>query len=65
MQDALWIFRSFGFKAGVRYCWGTFWLKVRRALGLAPKPIDFSELSYEDIEDMHDVLNGDDNRTLH
>lgn len=65
MKDVLWVFRSFGFKLGVRYCWDALCLGVRRKLGLSPKPIDFSGLSFEDIEDMKETLNGTDNRTLH
>lgn len=31
-HDALWVFKSFGFRAGIKFLWDTFWLKVKRLL---------------------------------
>lgn len=65
MKYLVWVFQSFGFKAGVRYCWDTLWLSVRRKLGLAPPPVDYTGLSFDDLEDVRDTLDGTDKRTLH
>ena len=65
MKYLVWVFQSFGFKAGVSYCWDTCWLGVRRKLGLSPPPANFEGLSFDDLEDVRESLNGTDNRTLH
>lgn len=65
MKYLIWVFQSFGFKAGVTYCWDAIKLGLRRKLGLAPKPVDFTGLSFDDLEDVKESLNGTSNRTLH
>ena len=65
MKYLIWVFQSFGFKAGVHYCWDMCSLWVRRKLGMAPPPVDFTGLSFDDLEDIKDSLNGTHNRTLH
>lgn len=65
MKYLIWVFQSFGFRAGVTYCWDAFWLKIRRALKLSPPPVNFEELSFDDLEDTRDALNGTNNHTLH
>jgi hypothetical protein len=64
MKYLLWIFQSFGLKASVRYCWDTFWLKVRRAMGISP-PVNFKGMSSDDLEDIRDSMNGPNKRILH
>jgi len=48
MKDALWVFKSFGFKAGVLFVLGAVGLKIRRLLGRSKKPKKFEELSDEE-----------------
>lgn len=65
MKYLIWVFQSFGFKAGITYCWDALLLKVRRKLGLSPPPVNFEALSFEDLDDIRDSMNGTSNRTLH
>lgn len=65
MKYLIWVFQSFGFRAGITYCKDALWLGIRRKLGLAPKPVNFEGLSFDDLEDVKESLNGTHNRTLH
>ncbi len=65
MKYIVWVFKSFGFKAGLSYCWDASRLWVKRKLGLAPPPVNFEGLSFDDLEDVRDSMNGTSNHTLH
>lgn len=45
MKDALWVFKAFGFKAGVLFVAGTIATGFKRLLRLTKKPKKFEELS--------------------
>lgn len=81
MKDAYWVFKSFGFRAGVYFIAGTVSTTVKRILGLSKKPKKFEELSDHEAREVaaafgiypwqnRDMLNyrfneENENRTLH
>lgn len=48
-SDALWIFKSFGFRAGIKFLWDSFLLKVKRLL-IRETPMRFEDLTDEEAE---------------
>jgi hypothetical protein len=48
-KDTLWIFRTFGFKAGVRFLWDSIKLFFKRTVK-REKPMKFSELTDAEAE---------------
>lgn len=48
MKDALWVFKSFGLKAGVLFVVGTLSTRLKRLTGISKKPKRFDELSDEE-----------------
>ena len=81
MKDAIWVFKSFGLKAGILFVVGSVATKFKRLIGLAKKPKRFEELSDEEARQLasafgispyqgRDVMNSqfndyNHNRTLH
>jgi hypothetical protein len=80
MKDAIWVFKSFGFKAGVLFVVGTITTGIKRLLGRAKKPKRFEELSdeearqvawafgifqWQDRQDLNDKFGNNDERVLH
>ena len=80
MKNVFWVFQSFGFRAGIRYVWDAFWLKMRRLFRLSPKPMKFEDLTdeqaekvawafglyqWEDREDLNKKWVHFENQTLH
>jgi hypothetical protein len=76
MKDIVWIFRSFGFRAGITFVWDSLVRKLRRK---SSAPI-FEELNdeearqvawafgifrWQDREDLNDQWNAFDKHTLH
>jgi hypothetical protein len=45
MKDTFWVFKSFGFRAGILFVAGAISIKLKRLIGLAKKPKKFEELS--------------------
>lgn len=52
MKDALWVFKSFGFLAGVRFIAGAVHIKLKRLVGLSKKPKKFEELSDDEAREI-------------
>lgn len=48
MKDVIWVFKSFGFKAGILFIIGAIATKTKRLLGRSKKPKKFEELSDEE-----------------
>lgn len=80
MKDAIWIFKSFGIKAGVLFVWGAAVLWFKRLFGRAKKPKRFEELSdeeaqqvartfgifqWQDRQDLNEKIGNNDERVLH
>ena len=80
MKDALWVFKSFGIKAGILFMAGAVAMKFKRLFGLAKKPKRFEELSdeeakqvawafgifqWQDRQDLNEKIGNNDERTLH
>lgn len=63
MKDAFWIFKSFGFLAGIRFVIGAAFLGIKRRLGLVKKPKRFEDLSLEEAGKEWDRMY--ETRTLH
>lgn len=80
MKDALWVFKSFGLKAGILFVVGTITTGIKRFFGLAKKPKRFEELSdeeaqqvarafgifqWQDRQDLNEKIGNNDERVLH
>ena len=80
MKDALWVFKSFGLKAGILFVTGTAATSIKRLFGLAKKPKRFEELSdeeaqqiarafgifqWQDRQELNEKIGNNDERTLH
>lgn len=48
-KDALWVFQSFGFKAGIRFLWDSFSLRIKRLIK-RQKVTRFEDLSDTEAE---------------
>ena len=74
MKDASWVFKQFGFKAGILFVMGSLGTGFKRLIGVAKKPKKFEELSPHEVEMVEksfgiyrwrDPTNHNENRTLH
>ena len=80
MKDAIWVFRSFGFKAGILFVVGVISTGIKRLFGRAKKPKRFEELSdeeaqqvarafgiftWQDRQDLNEKIGNNDERVLH
>ena len=80
MKDAIWVFKSFGFKAGAIYVVEASVLWVKRLLGLAKKSKRFEDLTdeearnvawafgifrWQDRQDLNEQFNKFEERVLH
>jgi vancomycin permeability regulator SanA len=80
MKDAYWVFKSFGFKAGILFVVGATTMGIKRLLGRAKKPKRFEELSdeeakqvawafgiyrWQDRQDLNEQFGNNDERVLH
>ena len=52
MKDAIWVFKSFGFKAGVLFVLGAIAVRFKRLIGKAKKPKKFEELSDKEAREV-------------
>lgn len=52
MKDVIWIFKSFGFRAGLLFILGSIGTKFRRLIGRSKKPKKFEELSDEEAREV-------------
>lgn len=52
MKDVIWVFRDFGFWAGVHYCWDAMVVRVRRLVSRPPSPKRFEDLTDEEARNV-------------